>query len=100
MVTDQGNKMKRWSGPSGTPTPNVWADVLYGDAAISDVSGPKIGTGINGSNVTTGTVVAARVGSGVNGAVLTTATGQVGNTQIAPSAVKPANINAAFHLLY
>ena len=94
MVTDQGNKLKRWSG-SG------WVDVLIGDAAIATgISGAKIGTGISGTNITTGTVPAARVGSGVNGAILTTATGTVGSGQIATNAVTPNKINAAFHILY
>lgn len=93
MVTDQGNKLKRWSGAA-------WVDVLIGDSAISDVGGAKIGSGINGSNVTTGTVAATRVGAGVNGAVLSTATGTVGATQIATGAVTPTKINTAFHILY
>jgi len=93
MQTDLGNKLMRWSG-------SAWVAVLLGDSAISDVGGAKVGSGINGTNITTGTVVAARVGAGVNGAVLSTATGTVGNTQIAANAVTPAKINAAFHLLY
>jgi hypothetical protein len=83
VQTDNGNYTQRWTG-------SAWADVLFGDSALSGISGAKVGTGINGSNVTTGTVVAARVGTGVNGANLGTATGQVG----------PAKINAAFHMLY
>lgn len=94
MVTDQGNLIKRWSG-------TAWENVLIGDAAIaSGISGAKIGTGIKGENITTGTVAAARVGAGVNGALLTTATGQVGSGQIASNAVTPNKINAAFHILY
>jgi len=110
--TANGNVSKRWDG-SG------WVTIQLGDAAISGVSGAKIGsginasnvttgtltgtlvgTGINGSNVTSGTVVAARVGAGVAGAALGSATGQVGSSQIASNAVTPAKINAAFHLLY
>jgi len=103
VVTDQGNLIKRWSG-------SAWVDLQVGDAAISGVSGTKVGSGISGTNITTGTVAAARVGSGVNGAVLSTATGTVGTTQIATgavgatqlatNAVTPPKINAAFHLLY
>ena len=94
MVTDQGNKLKRWNGTG-------WVDVLIGDGAIaSGISGAKIGSGIDGGNVTTGTVAAARVGAGVNGAVLSTATGTVSGSQIATNAVTPSKINAAFHLLY
>lgn len=104
MVTDQGNKLKRWSG-------TAWVDVLIGDAAIaSGISGAKIGSGIDAANVTTGTLAAVRVGAGVAGAALGSATGQVGSTQIATgavgsgqlagSAVTPAKINAAFHILY
>lgn len=94
-----GNVTKRWSGPGGSPA-NSWVAYQLGDGALSGISGAKVGTGINGSNVTTGTVVAARIGAGVNGAVLNTATGTVGNSQIANNAVQPKNINAAFHLLY
>jgi hypothetical protein len=93
MDTANGNLIKRWDGAA-------WISVQMGDAAISGVSGTKIGSGINGSNVTTGTVAAARVGAGVNGAVLGTATGTVGTSQIATGAVTPTRINAAFHLLY
>lgn len=112
MVTDQGNKFKRWDG-------SAWVDLLIGDSAISGVSGGKVGTGINatnitlgtlsgslvgtglnGANITTGTVAAARVGAGVNGVILSTGTGQVGTTQIADSAIQPQKINAAFHILY
>jgi hypothetical protein len=112
MVTDQGNMFRRWSG-------SAWVDLQIGDAGISAVSGGKVGTGINasnvtigtlsgslvgtgisGSNITTGTVVAARVGAGVNGAVLTTASGQIGTTQLADSAVQPQKLNTAFHILY
>lgn len=93
VVTDQGNLIKRWTG-------SAWENVQFGDSALSGISGTKVGTGINGDYITSGTVVAARVGSGVNGAVLNTATGTVGNTQIAANAVTPQKLNTAFHLLY
>lgn len=123
LDTAKGNMVKRWSG-------TAWVDLPVGDAAITAVGGAKIGTGIKGENVSTGTVAAARIGAGVNGAVLTTATGAVGSTQIAENAVTstqlannsvtssqlasnavtnaklavnavmPKNINAAFHMLY
>lgn len=83
VVTDQNNKLRRWSG-------SAWVDVLLGDAAISGIGGSKVGSGINGDNVTTGTVVAARIGSGVNGANLSTATGTIGTSKL----------NTAFHMLY
>jgi hypothetical protein len=112
MVLDQGNMLRRWSG-------TAWVDLQIGDGAISGVGGAKVGTGINATNITTGTVSGARVGTGINaanvdngtlaaarvgpgvaGAVLNSATGTVGNSQIAVNAVQPKNINAAFHLLY
>lgn len=102
MVTDQGNKLRRWSG-------SAWVDVLIGSAAIASVTGgqvtgtiagTQIGTGINGSNVTTGSVPGANVGPGVAGAALGSATGQVVGSQIATNAVTPSKINAAFHILY
>jgi hypothetical protein len=99
VVSDQGNAVRR-ATTVGANTLANWPLTQFGDAAISDVGGAKVGTGINGSNVTTGTVVAARVGSGVNGAVLTTATGTVANSQIASGAVTPVKMNTAFHLLY
>lgn len=83
VQTDNGNYTQRWDGDS-------WEAAQFGDSAISGIGGAKVGTGINGNNVTQGTVAAARIGAGVNGAVLTTATGQV----------TPSKINAAFHMLY
>jgi hypothetical protein len=83
VQTDNQSYTQRWTG-------SAWTPALFGDAALSGISGTKVGTGINGDNVTSGTVVAARVGPGVNAANLGTATGQVG----------PAKINAAFHMLY
>jgi hypothetical protein len=83
VQTDNANYTQRWTG-------SAWTAVLYGDAALSGISGGKVGSGINGDNVTTGTVVAARVGAGVNGAVLTTATGQV----------VPSKLNIPVHMLY
>jgi hypothetical protein len=99
VVTDQGNAV-RHALIVGANTLANWPLSLFGDGAISDVGGAKVGTGINGSNVTTGTVLAARVGAGVAGAVLTSATGTVNGTQIAAGAVTPVKMNTAFHLLY
>lgn len=93
IVTDRDNLVRRWSGAA-------WVDIQLGDLAISGVSGAKIGTGINGSNVTTGTVVAARVGSGVANVSLAGVTGTLGAANLAANAVTPSKINAAFHLLY
>lgn len=91
MVTDQNNLLKRWSG-------SAWVSLQLGDAAISGVGGAKVGSGISASNVTAGTLAGALVGTGINGGNITADT--VTNTQIGPNAVQPANINAAFHLLY
>lgn len=96
VVSDQNNQVRRATAIGA----GSWATLLIGDAAISGIGGTKVGTGINGSNVTTGTVVAARVGTGVTGADLTSGTGTVGSSQIGSNAVTPAKINAAFHLLY
>lgn len=93
MVTDMDNKFRRRLGAN-------WIDLALGDNALAGISGAKVGTGISGTNITTGTVGAARVGAGVNGAVLTTGTGTVGGAQIASGGVQPRTINAAFHLLY
>lgn len=67
MQTDQGNLLKRWSG-------SAWVSVQLGDAAISGVSGAKIGSGISASNVTTGTLTGTLVGTGVNAANVSTGT--------------------------
>ena len=110
--TDGGNLISRWNGSS-------WVALQVGDAAISGVSGAKIGsgisasnvttgslngtlvgTGINGANVSTGTVAAARIGAGVTNVSLSGVTGTLGNANLALNAVQPKNINAAFHLLY
>lgn len=93
LVTDKDNLLRRWSG-------TAWVDIQLGDLAISAVSGAKIGTGINGTNITTGTVVAARVGSGVSNVSLTGVTGTLPGANLAANAVTPTKINAAFHLLY
>ena len=115
VVSDQNNQIRRATAV-GTAS---WVTLLIGDAGLSGIGGAKVGTGISATNVTTGTLVgtlvgtgisaanvttgtlaAARVGAGVTGADLTSATGTVGPTQIAASAITPAKINAAFHLLY
>lgn len=93
MVLDMNNLLRRWNG-------SAWVDLQLGDAAISSIGGAKVGSGINGANVTSGTIAAVRIGAGVAGAALGTATGQIVNSQLAPNAVQPKNINAAFHLLY
>lgn len=110
MVTDQGNKLKRWSG-------SAWVDVLIGDGAIaSGISGAKIGTGISASNVTTGTLTGSLVGTGINAANVSTGTmsGARVGTGISPSnltgsgtapvaaipTLTPAKLNTAFHMLY
>jgi hypothetical protein len=109
MVTDQGNLIKRWNG-------TAWADLQMGNAAISDVSGGKVGAGILPSNLTgagtapvnaiptldlttktSGNLGGARVGAGVAPSVLTGA----GTAPVAaiPS-LTPAKLNTAFHMLY
>lgn len=109
MVTDQGNLMKRWNG-------TAWADLQIGDAAISGIGGAKVGTGINASNVTTGTLAGTRVGTGVDAAMVSTGTlaGARVGTGVAPTVLTgagtapvaaiptltPAKLNTAFHMLY
>lgn len=110
-----GNVVKRWdstlnSGAGG------WTTVQLGDAAISAVSGAKIGVGINASNVTTGTLTGSLVGTGINATNVTTGTlaGARVGTGVAPSVLTgagtapvaaiptltPAKLNTAFHMLY
>ena len=109
MVTDQNNKLKRWSG-------SAWVDILLGDAAISGIGGAKVGTGINASNVTTGTLTGSLVGTGINASNVTTGTlgGARVGTGVSPSVLTgtgtapvaaiptltPAKLNTAFHMLY
>lgn len=99
VVSDNQNAIRR-ATTVGANTLANWPLQQFGDGAISGVGGGKVGTGIDGSNITLGTVVAARVGTGVNGAILTTATGTVTTTQIASGAITPTRMNTAFHLLY
>ena len=91
MVTDQGNRLRRWSG-------SAWVDVLVGDGAIaSGISGAKIGSGISASNITTGTLTGSLIGSGVSPTVLTGA----GTAPVASiPTLSPAKLNTAFHMLY
>lgn len=109
MVTDQGNLIKRWSGAA-------WVDLQMGDGAISGIGGAKIGTGINATNITTGTVNGTLVGTGISGTNVTTGTvgGARIGTGVAPSVLtgagtapvaaipqlSPAKLNTAFHMLY
>lgn len=94
MVTDQGNRFKRWTGAA-------WADITLGDAALATgISAAKISGELATANIpvidltakTSGNIPVGRVPAGVNGAVLTTATGTVGTTQIANNAVGTAQI--------
>ena len=107
--TSSGNLTKRWSG-------SAWVSLQIGDAAISGVSGAKVGSGINASNVTSGVLTGSLVGSGINGTHITT--GTVGGARVgsgvAPSVLtgagtapvgaipqlNPAKLNTAFHMLY
>jgi hypothetical protein len=75
VVTDLNNRLRRASA-TGTGS---WVDVQLGDGALSGISGTKVGSGINGANISASTV---------------------GNTQLANNAVTPVKVNAAFHLLY
>lgn len=99
VVSDNQNAVRR-ATTVGANTLANWPVQQFGDGAISGVGGSKVGTGIDGTNITAGTVASARVGAGVNGAVLTTATGAVVGTQIGTGAVTPLKMNTAFHMLY
>lgn len=46
LVTDQGNKMKRWSG-------SAWVDVLLGDSALSGITAAKISGTLATGNIPT-----------------------------------------------
>lgn len=81
MVIDQGNKLRRWSG-------SAWVDVLIGSAAIASVTGAQV----------TGTIAGTQIGTGINGANVSP--GTILNAQLGTNAVTPANINSAFHMLY
>ena len=99
IVIDNQNAVRRASIVGANTLAN-WPLTQFGDGAISGIGGTKVGTGINGDNVTSGTVVAARVGAGVNGVILTTGTGTVGSAQVGSGAITPIKMNTAFHLLY
>lgn len=91
-----GNVVKRWDATLNAGA-GGWTTLQLGDAAISGIGGAKVGTGISGTNITTGTVPGARIGTGVAPTVLTGA----GTVPLAgiPS-LTPAKLNTAFHMLY
>lgn len=91
-----GNVVKRWDATLNAGA-GGWTTLQVGDAAISGIGGAKVGTGISGTNITTGTVPGARIGTGVAPTVLTGA-GTVPMAGI-PS-LTPAKLNTAFHMLY
>lgn len=96
MVLDMNNLLRRWSGPAGSPA-NTWQDLQLGDAALAGIAGNKVGTGINASNITAGSLLGSLVGTGISPANLTGA-GQVpiGGIPI----LGPTRLNTAFHMLY
>lgn len=77
VVTDQGNRLRRATavGTAG------WVDVLLGTGAIADnaVTNVKIGTGIDGAKLSSGTV---------------------GSTQLGTNAVTPTKLNILQHLMF
>lgn len=97
--TANGNVVKRWSG-SG------WTTLSVGDAAISGVGATKISGVIAAGSIptldistkTTGTLTGTRIGSGINGGNVNS--GTIGNTQLSSSAVTPSKIVASIHMLY
>lgn len=94
VVTDKNNLLRRASAV-GTGS---WADIQFGDAAISGIAGSKVGTGISASNVTTGTMNGTLVGSGISATNVTTGTlngGLVGNGTLTPT-----KLNILQHILY
>jgi len=91
-----GNVVKRWDSSLNAGA-GGWTTLQLGDAAISGVSGAKIGTGISATNVTTGTLSGALVGTGIKPTSLTGA----GTAPVAAiPQLTPAKLNTAFHMLY
>lgn len=81
MVLDKNNLLRRWNG-------TIWQDLQLGDLALAGISGNKVGTGINASNITTGILGGNLVGSGINAGNITGGT------------LGPGRLNTAFHMLY